>query len=98
MNNKRKDQRVSTNLSARWEGILGRHEGRIEDLSLAGCFVNTVGRADVGEVMEVEIKLSSGEWLKLRGEVRFFQEGFGFGFLFSGVTAEEEQALREIIV
>lgn len=67
--NRRSDERVSLNLSAKWDGISGTHEGRIEDLSLGGCFVNTKGRVDVGEVVSVALKLPSGEWLQLRGEV-----------------------------
>lgn len=72
--NRRKDERVSTNLQAKWDGLSGNHESRVEDLSLGGCFVNTAGRVDVGEVVGVEIKLPSGEWLQLRGEVDFLPD------------------------
>jgi hypothetical protein len=95
--NKRSDDRISTNLPARWGGITGDHEGRIEDLSLGGCFVNTMGRADVGEIVGVEIKLPSGEGLELRGEVTSYQQGIGFGLRFSFLTDEEEQTLRDLI-
>lgn len=95
--NRRIDERVSTNLPARWDGISGTHEARIEDLGLGGCFVNTTRRADVGEVVGVEIRLPSGESLKLRGEVCSFQTGIAFGVLFSFLTDDEEQALREIV-
>lgn len=94
--NRRSDERVSLNLSARWDGISGTHEGRIEDVSLGGCFVNTKGRVDVGEVVSVALKLPSGEWLQLRGEVTSYQLGVGFGILFSFLTYEEEQILREL--
>jgi PilZ domain len=96
-NNRRSDERVSTNLPAKWSGVTGDHEGRIEDLSLGGCFVNTTARADVGEVVSLEIKLPSGEWLDLRGEVTSYQIGIGFGLLFSFLTDEEEQTVRELI-
>src|SRR5882762_167804 len=95
--NRRIDERVSTNLPARWDGIAGTHEARIEDLSLGGCFVNTTGRVDVGEVVGVEIKLPSGEWLQLRGEVTSYQPGIGFGLVFSFLTEDEEQSLREFV-
>ncbi len=96
--NRRSDERVATNLTAKWGGLDGDHEGRVEDLSLGGCFVNTVGRVDVGEIVSVEIKLPSGEWLALRGEVASYQVGIGFGLLFSFLTEDEEQALREFLV
>ena len=96
-NNRRSDERVSTNLPVRWDGQSGRHEARIEDVSLGGCFVNTTGRVDQGEVVSLSIKLPSGQWLPLRGEVVSYQQGIGFGMLFSFLTDEEEQALRELI-
>ena len=95
--NRRSDERISINLPVRWNGLSGDNEGRIEDLSLGGCFVNTAGRVDVGEIVVVEIKLPSGEWLQLRGEVASYQIGIGFGILFSFLTDDEEQSLRELI-
>jgi PilZ domain-containing protein len=94
---RRSDNRVSLNLPARWDGLSGGYEARIEDLGLGGCFVNTAGRVDMGEVVSLEIKLPSGEWLPLRGEVVSYQEGIGFGILFSFLTDEEEQVLRELV-
>jgi hypothetical protein len=95
--NRRGDERVATNLTAKWGGLAGDHEGRIEDLSLGGCFVNTTERVDVGEIIGVEIKLPSGEWLALGGEVTSYQIGIGFGLVFSFLTEDEEQALLDFL-
>jgi PilZ domain-containing protein len=95
--NRRRDERVSLNLPAKWEGFSGKHEARIEDVSLGGCFVNTPGRVDEGEIVGVEIKLPSGEWLPLRGKVVSYQEGIGFGLLFSFMTPKQEEALRKLM-
>ncbi|HLO01078.1 MAG TPA: PilZ domain-containing protein [Pyrinomonadaceae bacterium] len=95
---RRSYKRVSTNLPAKWGGVTGDHEGRIEDISMGGCFVNTTGRADVGEIVGVEMKLPSGEWLQLRGKVTSFQGGIGFGVLFTFLTQDEEERLRELIM
>jgi len=92
--NRRSDERISINLPAKWDGLTGKYEARIEDLSLGGCFVNTTGRVDVGEVVGVEIRLPSGEWLPLRGEVASYQPGIGFGLLFTFLTSDEEETLR----
>ncbi len=96
--NRRSDERVSINLPVKWDGLSGRHEARVEDLSMGGCFVNTAGRVDPGEIVSIAVKLPSGEWLQLRGEVVSYQQGIGFGVLFSFLTDDEEQALRELIV
>ena len=94
---RRRDERVPTNLPARWDGLSGGHDARIEDISLGGCFVNTTGRVTFGEVVVLQVKLPSGDWLTLRGEATTAQEGIGFGLNFSFITDEEECALRELI-
>jgi len=93
---RRTDERVKVNLAARWDGMSGTQEARIEDISLGGCFVNTSGRVEVDEVISLDIRLPSGEWLPLRGEVASQQHGIGFGLLFTFLTQDEEQALREL--
>jgi Tfp pilus assembly protein PilZ len=94
---RRNDERVVTNLQATWDGLSGTHEARVEDLSMGGCFINTTRRVDIGEIVVLEMKLPSGEWLQLRGEVTAYQPGIGFGLLFSFLTDEEEYALRQLI-
>lgn len=94
---RRSHERVLINLPVKWSGFTGHYEARIEDLSLGGCFVTTIGRADVGEVVSLEIGLPSGEWLPLRGEVVSYEQGIGYGVLFSFLTNDEEQALKDLV-
>ena len=94
---RRSDQRVPLNLTARWNGSSGVQEARIEDMSLGGCFVNTTGRVDVGEDVVVEIKLPAGDWLQLNGTVVAYQQGIGFGVEFSFLTDVDEEAIRELL-
>jgi hypothetical protein len=94
---RRTDVRVPLNLSARYDGLSGAHEARVEDLGMGGCFVNTRGLVNVGEVITVEIKLPTGEWLQLRGEVISHQPGIGFGIVFSFLTDEEARMLGQLI-
>lgn len=94
---RRQDRRVTISLPVRWDGMGGTHEARLEDISMGGCFVNTTGRVEIDEVVSLEIRLPSGEWLGLRGEVTSYQPGIGFGLLFSFLTEDEEEALRELV-
>jgi hypothetical protein len=94
---RRDDERVVTNMPARWDGLSGAHEARIEDLSMGGCFINSPGRVEIGEIVVLEMKMPSGEWLQLRGEVTSYQLGIGFGLLFSFLTDDEEYALRQLV-
>jgi hypothetical protein len=94
---RRTNQRVMLNRPARYDGLSGAHQARVEDVSLGGCFVNTHGQVDLGDVITVEIQTLSGEWLQLRGEVTSYQPGIGFGMVFSFLTDEEQRALQQLI-
>ena len=94
---RRTDQRIPLNLPARYGGLSGAHEAKIEDISMGGCFVNARGQVATGETILLEIKMSSGEWLQLRGEVTSSQLGIGFGLVFSFLTDEEERALQTLV-
>jgi PilZ domain len=96
--NRRRDKRVAINLPAKWDGMSGgHHETKVEDMSMGGCFINTRGRVDPGELVNLEIKLPSGQWLQLRGEVTSCQPGIGFGLVFTFLTEEEQDLLRQLI-
>lgn len=94
---KRTDERVAVNLPTRWRGISGGHEGRVEDLSLSGCFVNTTGAVDVGETISLLIQLPSGRWLPMRGKVAFYQQLTGFSLSFSILDESEREVLKELV-
>ena len=94
---RRTDKRTPVNLTARWDALSGQHDARIEDIGLGGCFVNAVTRVEVGEIVPLEIKLPSGEWLQLRGEVTSYQEAVGFGLQFTFLTEDEETAIKNLL-
>lgn len=95
--NRRDDKRVATNLLAKWDGLSGAAEARIEDISLGGCFVNTKGQVQIEEVVNLQVRQQSGEWLRMQCKVVSFQPGIGFGVAFSLMTEEQERALKRLI-
>lgn len=97
MPERRSSQRKRILLEANWESMSHMHEARVDDISLGGCFVNTFGRVDLDEEVNVQIKLPSGEWLPLRGYVASYQPGVGFGMCFTSLTEDEIAALKELI-
>jgi hypothetical protein len=94
---RRTDQRVAVNYPVKWHGASGGHEGRLEDLSANGCFVNTRGPADVGEIVSLLIRLPQGGWLPMRGRVRFHQQLTGFSLSFSILDEKERDALTQLV-
>jgi PilZ domain-containing protein len=95
--NRRTNERKSLNLDARWDSLSGQHEARISDIGLGGCFVNTVTRVELGEVIGIEMRRPSGEWLRLQGAVSSCHEGVGFGLEFTALTKDQKSALQGLI-
>lgn len=94
---RRRNQRQKVLLEAKWASLSKRHEARVDDVSLSGCFVNTYGPVTIGEPVELSVRRRSGEWLRLRGYVATYQNGVGFGMAFTDLTEEKKKALLDLI-
>ena len=94
---RREDPRRAVSIEAYWEGLSGRHEARVSDLSLGGCFIDTPGKADVGEFILFAVKLPTNKWLRLRGQVASVDPTTGFSLAFTYLTEDEQQALAQLL-
>jgi PilZ domain len=95
---RRRSERKRVLLEAKWASMSRTHEARVDDVSLGGCFVNTFGRVEPNETVNLQIQLPSGEWLPLRGEVASYQPGVGFGLAFTSLSEEEIEVLKELML
>jgi hypothetical protein len=95
---RRTSERKRILLEAKWESVSRRHEARVDDVSLGGCFVNTYAQAELDEDVNLEIQLPSGEWLALRGKVASYQPGVGFGMFFTSLSENELAVLKELLL
>ncbi len=64
---------------------------------MSGCFVNTYGQVEIGERVNLKVRLRSGQWVPLSGYVATYQHGVGFGLAFTDLTHETEKALLELL-
>jgi hypothetical protein len=96
-NERREDKRARVSIEAWWEGQSGRHEARVSDLSMGGCFIDTLSRAEIGEIIVFAIKRPDGKWLQLRGQVASVDEHVGFSLAFTYLTEDEQRALARMI-
>lgn len=94
---RREDARARVSIEARWEGLSGQHNARVADLSLGGCFIDTLGKAEIGEFIAFGIKQPNGNWLQLRGEVASVDQHAGFSVAFTYLTEDEQRALARLI-
>jgi len=92
---RRRHERLTVYLKVRWEGLLGRYEGMLSDISAGGCFILTDEKVVVRELLRLEIQLHTGEWVRVWGEVSNCFPPVGFGVMYTEVDDEEgEQRLH----
>lgn len=93
---RRRHERLSVYLKVKWEGLLGRYEGMLSDISAGGCFILSDEPAAIRELLRLEIQLHTGEWVKVWGEVTNVFPPVGFGVMYTEVDDDEngEQRLQ----
>ena len=93
---RREDERKGVSLEAWWEGLSGRHEARVSDISMGGCYIDSPGKVSLGELIVFSIRKPDGSWLTLRGEVISAEVNIGFSVSYTFLTDEEQQELKRL--
>ena len=96
-NERREGERVPLPLEARLESASGKHPVRISDISLNGCYIETLGQVSVGERVRFEIQVPTGQWMRLSGEVAYTHSNIGFGVRFVGLSDSKRKVLEQLI-
>lgn len=94
---RRNSKRKRLLLEAKWESMSNTHEARVADISLTGCFLDTFGRVELNEQVNLQIELPSGERLSLSGYVASYQPGVGFGVCFDPLSEDKLATLEELL-
>jgi len=97
MEDRRSKPRLSVSLDAVWDGANGNHPARITDLSMGGCYLDTVGETMTGEIVCFRVSLADGDWLYLEGEVRHHRAGMGFGVRFVDLEQQQEDKIAGLL-
>ena len=94
----RQHNRIAIPLELVLESSSGKREARISDLSLGGCFVDSIASVQEGETLSFRLDLSSEQWEDMSGEVTYVMPGIGFGLRFNGLSENQTMRLTEIIL
>jgi hypothetical protein len=93
----RKHERVTLSLEAISESSSGKREARVSDLSMGGCYVDSIVTVPVGETVIVSIRMPTGEWMRLSGDVTYCFPGIGFGLRFHELMDHDRSLLERVI-
>jgi hypothetical protein len=94
---RRKHRRFAFPMEGSWSGASGANRCRIADISLGGCFVQTLSPPRPFEKTTVTVTDKNGRALELPGQVVYPERGLGFAVEFIDVPAEAAARLAELI-
>jgi hypothetical protein len=89
--------RFKTNIEIEWEGLSGREEGTISDISASGCFVLCSGEVENGDRITIFFPLTSGRKIPLMGEVTNHEFEIGFAIRFVEQTEAQKDFLEVFV-
>ena len=93
----RQNDRFSYLAEVELEFASGKSTARISDISLGGCYIDTIAQAPIGEPLTLQLIASTGETKQLRGRVTYALEGFGFGVEFVDLTDSQRDFLKRLV-
>ena len=93
----RQNDRFSYLKEVELEFASGRRSARISDISVGGCYIDTIAQVPVGEQLTLHIATGNGEAKEFTGRVAYLLEGFGFGVEFTGLTDDHREFLAQIL-
>lgn len=94
---RRNEGRIPVLMEIKLEGTAGNYDARTGDLSNGGCFVETLGKVEVGESISFKLRLPSGEWLELDGQVMYEYPNVGFGLRFTNLSESHQKRLEWLV-
>jgi hypothetical protein len=94
----RKHDRTAILLEIILEFSSGARTARVSDLSMGGCFVDTIATVTVGETIGFKLRTDNEEWEDMSGEVAYNLPGFGFGLHFKDLSEKQTGLLAEMIL
>lgn len=97
MSDRRREERLEVCLDVVWDGKSGNYTARVTDLSEGGCYLDTMGEAQSGEIVSFKLQLPGGDWVELTGEVVHQSPPMGFGLRFVDLTGDQIEKLRALI-
>jgi hypothetical protein len=94
---RRKHARLVRPFEGSWRGASGANVCRIGDLSLGGCFVQSLGVPTPGQRTTVTVNFAKEHSLMFTGTVVYVEPGMGFAVRFTEMTPGELDELRQLL-
>lgn len=93
----RQEDRTSHLEEIELEFASGKRPARISDISMGGCYIDSIVSVPVGETVSLILKGPGTDGIRLSCTVAYVLDGFGFGVQFTDLSPDARQVLERII-
>ncbi|HUL71582.1 MAG TPA: PilZ domain-containing protein [Vicinamibacterales bacterium] len=93
---RRQHQRLGRPFEGSWQGASGANKCRISDLSIGGCFVETLAAPTSGEQTRVTILLGADHSMTFSGKVVYVEPRMGFAVKFHELSGDGLEQLQRM--
>ncbi|NOT49113.1 MAG: PilZ domain-containing protein [Acidobacteria bacterium] len=94
----RQYDRIMAPLSVVLDCSSGKREVRVSDLSIGGCYVDSIAGVKAEEVVGIRLVLPRGRSEQVFGTVIYVHDGIGFGVQFNDMTREQRTVLEQLVL
>lgn len=94
----RQQDRISVPMTVVLDCSSDKREVRLTDLSLGGCYIDSIAGIQAEEVVGLKLALPQGRSVDLSGTVVYVHDGIGFGVQFNDMTREQRTVLEKMIL
>jgi len=92
------ERRGAPRVAGPLDGFTGGHRPiRIADLSVTGCFVETMEAVAAGDVIDLQIQIPNWGLLSLQGQVAYTSPPFGFAVHFLNLRPDTQIVLQAAV-
>lgn len=92
-------QPVTVSLDVVWLGTSALHDARMSEISMEGCFIDCRAHGRVlGDVVGFKVRLPSGPWVSLQGDLVHEDYPMGFGLRFKGLGEGDMRFLAQVVI
>ncbi len=93
----KQNEQVNVSLDVVWQGGAGKYDARMGEISMDGCFIDSMGQEILGETISFNVRLPSGIWVSLEGEVVYQEYPIGFEVRFTDLTPENRKLVTQVV-
>lgn len=93
----RPGEHVYVSLDVVWHGAAGKFDARLGEISMDGCFIDSMGQEILGETIGFTVHLPSGIWVSLEGVVVYQEYPIGFEVRFKDLSKENQTLVAQVV-